>query len=136
MANWRAKELFEVFDAIFYNKTSVTIRGKEYQRSIVGANKLRAFYIEGYCIIEQNPTKTSSYAKRARKGAHIAWIIPPQDKNWWRMEFEENSTVWKSSTLLYNSKGINIAQSFEAIIDGKTVTTYKLTNNNEAEGAK
>jgi hypothetical protein len=100
MANWKVADLFAVFDAIFSNAPSVDIQGVTYKRSFVGANKLRAFQIKEYLIIEQNPTKRTSYAKQARKGRSIAWIISPHTTRWWRIE-----EAWDTA-IIFNDKNL------------------------------
>jgi hypothetical protein len=123
MANWKVADLFDVFGAIFFHERSVDIQGVTYKRSLVGANFLRAFQIKEYLIIEQNPTKRTSYAKQAREGKRIAWIISPHSKKWWRIEDDlKHDTV-----IIINDKNQCVATIDPSVIADRFVTRKTIT---------
>jgi hypothetical protein len=70
----RAKAL-RVYDAIFSNQPSIVIDGTTYFMDRTPRSKLRLFNIEGYTFLEQNPRKSSHWAKLAREGRRIMWVM-------------------------------------------------------------
>jgi hypothetical protein len=42
---------------------------------IIRAVKVRLFKIEGYSYLEQNPDSGSNWAKMAREGTQIMWVM-------------------------------------------------------------
>ena len=64
-----------VHDALHSDRTSVVIGGKKYE-IMKRSNTCRAVKLDGGpMVMEQNKTKNSSYAERARNGEHISWIM-------------------------------------------------------------
>jgi hypothetical protein len=63
------------YEAIFSNQESILIGGIEYQLERTPRANLRFFKIEGYSFLEQNPKKSSHWAKQAREGSLIMWVM-------------------------------------------------------------
>jgi hypothetical protein len=72
--NLQSKAL-KAYDAIFNNKETVEIDGETYYLEYTSIQNLRKFNIEGYNYIEQNPDKGSNWAKMARQGHKIMWVM-------------------------------------------------------------
>jgi hypothetical protein len=62
-------------EAIFGNQESVIIDETEYHIERTPRANLRFFDIEGYSFLEQNPKKSSHWAKLAREGSLIMWVM-------------------------------------------------------------
>lgn len=65
----------KAYNAIFNNKESITINGETIGIKHTRIQGLRKFKIKGYDFIEQNPDKDSSWAKKAREGHKILWVM-------------------------------------------------------------
>jgi len=63
------------YEAIFSNQKSIMIDGIEYYLERTPRANLRFFKIEGYSFLEQNPRKSSHWAKLAREGSLIMWVM-------------------------------------------------------------
>ncbi len=63
------------YEAIFSNQESTLIDGIEYRLERTPRANLRFFKIEGYSFLEQNPKKSSHWAKLAREGSLIMWVM-------------------------------------------------------------
>jgi len=51
------------------------------------SNKCRFVDYKNFRFMEQNKNKNSEYAKRAKEGKHITWIMPKhQSGSWMRIE--------------------------------------------------
>ena len=74
MENVKEKAL-KVYEAIFSNQETMVIEGIEYRMERTPGAKLRFFNIEGYSFLEQNPRKSSHWAKLAREGSLIMWVM-------------------------------------------------------------
>jgi len=74
MENMKEKAL-KAYEAIFSNRETVEIEGVEYSIERTASAKLRFFRIEGYSCLEQNPRKSSHWAKLARQGSLIMWVM-------------------------------------------------------------
>lgn len=70
----RVKAL-RVYDAIFSDQPSIVIGGTTYFMDRTPRSKLRLFTLEGYTFLEQNPKKASHWAKLAREGHRIMWVM-------------------------------------------------------------
>jgi len=64
-----------VFEAIFSGQDKIIYKGKTHCRKMLKKGTLKSFKIDGVSYIEQNPDTASSFARRARMGAKIMWII-------------------------------------------------------------
>jgi len=74
MENMKEKAL-KAYEAIFSNRETVEIEGTEYGMERTASAGLRFFRIEGYSFLEQNPRKSSHWAKLARQGSLIMWVM-------------------------------------------------------------
>ena len=63
------------YEAIFSNQERIVIDGIEYIMEETPRANLRFFNIEGYSFLEQNPKKSSHWAKLAREGSLIMWVM-------------------------------------------------------------
>jgi hypothetical protein len=63
------------YQAIFSNQESIMIGGTDYLMERTPRANLRFFKIEGYSFLEQNPRKSSHWAKLAREGSLIMWVM-------------------------------------------------------------
>jgi len=72
--NLREKALM-AYGAIFNDQETVEIKGKVYYMEYTSIQGLRKFRIEGYNYIEQNSDKDSRWAKMAREGHKIIWVM-------------------------------------------------------------
>tara|TARA_R100001594_G_scaffold28117_1_gene53305 strand:- start:548 stop:823 length:276 start_codon:yes stop_codon:yes gene_type:complete len=74
-SKYSIEDFKKVHDALHSDKMSVVVGGKEY-KIMKRSNNCRAVKLEdGPMVMEQNKTKNSSYAERARNGEHISWIM-------------------------------------------------------------
>ncbi|MBD3230987.1 MAG: hypothetical protein GF329_22600 [Candidatus Lokiarchaeota archaeon] len=73
------KMLKKVHKAIFSNKESVNLEGKEYPIEKTSKKGLRCVYHDDYFFIEQNPDTNSHWADKAQKGDKITWAIKGND---------------------------------------------------------
>jgi hypothetical protein len=64
-----------ITEGIFSNKDMIKIENKSYKVKIFAKSGLRYVDVEGYRIIEQNPNKSSKWAKMAKEGKKIVWIF-------------------------------------------------------------
>ena len=64
-----------VYDAIFQDQSSVVINGVEYAIKKTSKSKVRLVQYEGLTYIEQNPHKSSRWAKEAQAGHKILWVM-------------------------------------------------------------
>ncbi len=64
----------EVYNAIFEGRESVDVEGRRYHVGRTSRLGLREVTVEGYAFIEQNPAKTSAWARLAREGHKILWV--------------------------------------------------------------
>ena len=65
----------KAYEALFSNQEIITIDGTEYPLERTPGAKLRFYRIEGYSFLEQNPRKSSHWAKLARQGSLIMWVM-------------------------------------------------------------
>ena len=65
----------KAYEAIFGDQESILIDGMEYRVERTPRANLRFFKIEGYSFLEQNPRKSSHWAKLAREGSLIMWVM-------------------------------------------------------------
>ncbi len=65
----------KVYHAIFNCQETVEIDGLDYNIGSTSRTKLRGCTIEGLFYIEQNPKKASEWAKKAREGHKIMWVL-------------------------------------------------------------
>ncbi|MBM3292226.1 hypothetical protein FJY84_06070 [Candidatus Bathyarchaeota archaeon] len=63
------------YEAIFNNKVLIEVEGRFYNISYTSVQNLRKFNIEGYNYLEQNPEKSSGWAKLAKEGHQIMWVM-------------------------------------------------------------
>ena len=64
-----------IFDAIFDGLDSVEIEGEVFPIDQTSKSKVRLVKRDGYTYIEQNPHKSSQWAKLARDGHQIMWVM-------------------------------------------------------------
>ncbi|MHA1904207.1 MAG: hypothetical protein ACXADL_08130 [Candidatus Thorarchaeota archaeon] len=64
-----------VYEAIFEGLDSVEIDGNVYPIKQTSKSKVRLVERGGYTYIEQNPHKDSNWAKLARAGHKIMWVM-------------------------------------------------------------
>jgi hypothetical protein len=74
LENMKEKALI-AYQAIFSNQESIMIGGTDYLMERTPRANLRFFKIEGYSFLEQNPRKSSHWAKLAREGSLIMWVM-------------------------------------------------------------
>ena len=72
--NLREKVL-KAYEAIFSNQETVEIDGQTIHMEHTSIQNLRKFSTDGYNFIEQNPEKGSMWAKMAREGHKIMWVM-------------------------------------------------------------
>ena len=65
----------KVFDAIFDEHKSMDIDGKVYLVERTSRANLRLVKIDRYTFLEQNPSTSSQWAKMAREGHKILWVL-------------------------------------------------------------
>ena len=65
----------KAYNAIFSNSESIHINGEKVGIKYTSIQGLRKFEVNGYDFIEQNPEKDSSWAKKAREGHKILWVM-------------------------------------------------------------
>ena len=69
------EKALKAYEAIFSNQESILIDGVEYLLERTPRANLRFFDIDGYSLLEQNPRKSSHWAKLARQGSLIMWVM-------------------------------------------------------------
>ena len=74
LENMKEKAL-KAYEALFSNQDSIEIDGVEHPLERTPGIKLRFYRIEGYSFLEQNPKKSSHWAKLARQGSLIMWVL-------------------------------------------------------------
>jgi len=73
------KMLEKVHKAIFSDKESVELEGKEYSVEKTSKKGLRCIYHDDYFFVEQNPETDSHWADKAKSGDKITWAIKGND---------------------------------------------------------
>ncbi|GEM_PF-1506250 len=68
----------KAFEAIFSGHESVNIGGKDYSVERTSSSGLRYVRIGKYSFLEQNPNKSSRWAKLANEGHKILWVLEGQ----------------------------------------------------------
>lgn len=75
--------------AIHSGAEKAVINGQEYPVKIAGNNMRYIRYndsdLGGVRIMQQNPHKNSEYAKRARRGETLSWVIPDDGHLIWEL---------------------------------------------------
>jgi hypothetical protein len=69
------EKALKAYEAIFSNQESILINGIDYRMERTPRVNLRLFKIEDYSFLEQNPKKSSHWAKKAREGSLIMWVM-------------------------------------------------------------
>ncbi len=69
------EKALKAYEAIFSNQERILIDGIEYHLERTPRASLRLFKIEGYSFLEHNPKKSSHWAKLAREGSLIMWVM-------------------------------------------------------------
>lgn len=69
------EKALKAYEAIFSNQESIEIDGVKYHMERTPGAHLKFFNIEGYSFLEQNPRKSSHWAKLAREGSLIMWVM-------------------------------------------------------------
>ena len=64
-----------IYEAIFLDQDFVEIDGESHFIEITSKSKVKLVSIGGYTFIEQNPKKDSRWAKEAREGHQIMWVM-------------------------------------------------------------
>ena len=72
--NLREKAL-SAYEGIFNNIDTIEIDGYKYYLDFTSRKGLRLFKIDGYSYLEQNPDTGSNWAKKAREGQQIMWVM-------------------------------------------------------------
>jgi hypothetical protein len=72
--NLREKAL-TAYNGIFNNLETIEIDGYAFHMDYTSRAGLRLFNIEGYSYLEQNPETGSRWAKMAREGHQIMWVL-------------------------------------------------------------
>jgi hypothetical protein len=65
----------KAFEAVFTSHKSVRIDGEDYFVESTSSAGLRFVKIGKYTFLEQNPNKSSRWAKLAREGHNILWVL-------------------------------------------------------------
>ncbi len=63
------------YDAIFADEKELEVNGETYALEHTSQSRLRKFSIRGLSFIEQNPEKSSQWAKKAQEGHRIMWVL-------------------------------------------------------------
>ena len=72
--NLREKAL-TAYEGIFNNMETIELWGYKYYLEYTPRKGLRLYEIEGYSYLEQNPDTGSNWAKMARGGHQIMWVL-------------------------------------------------------------
>ena len=72
--NLREKAL-TAYEGIFNNQETIEIDGYTYHLDNTPSKGLRVYMIDGYSYLEQNPDTGSNWAKMAREGHQIMWVL-------------------------------------------------------------
>jgi len=72
--NLKAKAL-AAYNGIFNNQESIEIEGYTYHLDHTPRKGLRFYEIDGYSYLEQNPDTGSNWAKMAKEGHQIMWVM-------------------------------------------------------------
>jgi hypothetical protein len=78
----------KVFKALFEGKEEVKVNGQSYPIKTYSPSGVKHVDISNYRYLEQNPTKNSHWAEKARKGHKIMWIL----KDWEYIGLVHNGT--------------------------------------------
>jgi hypothetical protein len=65
----------KIYDAIFSGLDEVEIEGEIYPVHKTSRSRVKLVERDGYTYIEQNPHKDSRWAKLARDGHQIMWVM-------------------------------------------------------------
>ncbi|NVM52192.1 MAG: toll/interleukin-1 receptor domain-containing protein [Candidatus Helarchaeota archaeon] len=65
----------KIAEAIFSNRSDIKLEGNTYPIRKFKSKRLKYVDLYGYRFIEQNPNKTSRWAKMAREGKKILWVF-------------------------------------------------------------
>jgi len=65
----------KAFEAIFSGRESVNIGGQDYSVERTRGSGLRYVRVSKYSLLEQNPNKSSRWAKLANEGHKILWVL-------------------------------------------------------------
>ena len=63
------------YEGIFNNQESIEIDGYTYHLDTTPRKNLRLYKIDGYSYLEQNPETGSNWAKLAKEGHQIMWVL-------------------------------------------------------------
>jgi hypothetical protein len=69
------EKALKAYEAIFGNQKTIEIDGRMIPMGYSPVQGLRKFNIDGYNYIEQNPDKGSDWAKMAREGHRVMWVM-------------------------------------------------------------
>jgi hypothetical protein len=64
-----------VYDGIFNDEPSVEIDGEVYTIEVTSRAHVKYIMYRGMRFIEQNPKKSSQWAKKAQEGHQIMWVM-------------------------------------------------------------
>jgi hypothetical protein len=64
-----------IYDAIFQDRATAEINGIVYPIKKTSKSKVRLIELDDLTYIEQNPYKSSQWAKEAQEGHQIMWIM-------------------------------------------------------------
>jgi hypothetical protein len=73
------QKALNIYEALFNNEHTVDISGTTYAVERTSQTQLRCVKGEDFFYIEQNPEKSSRWAKMAREGHQILWVIDGPD---------------------------------------------------------
>ncbi|MFX0045447.1 MAG: hypothetical protein ACFE8Z_06340 [Candidatus Hermodarchaeota archaeon] len=65
----------KIFDAIFGGQESVEIGDETYPVEKTSKSNLLSVRIDPLFFVEQNPSKSSKWAEKAREGHRIMWVM-------------------------------------------------------------
>ncbi|MHA1965791.1 MAG: hypothetical protein ACXACG_12405 [Candidatus Thorarchaeota archaeon] len=65
----------KIYDAIFDGLDGIELEGDVHPIRQTSKSKVRLVEIDGFTYIEQNPHKSSKWAKLAQEGHQIMWVM-------------------------------------------------------------
>jgi hypothetical protein len=65
----------KIYDAIFDGLDAVELEGEVHEIKQTSKSKVKLVQKDGFTYIEQNPHKSSRWAKLAQKGQQIMWVM-------------------------------------------------------------
>jgi len=69
----------KIYEALFEGKEEVEFEGETYPIETYSPSGVRHVNVDNFQFLEQNPKKDSHWAKKARQGQKILWIMKDWD---------------------------------------------------------